>query len=229
MKTILVLISANVEWREVKRYYPNLVCQNTPYGEYFILEINQHQIVFFQGGWGKIAAAASTQYALTMFTPELVFNLGTCGGFSGRIKRDEVILAQRTLVYDIVEQMLDASEAICFYAVEHDLSRLKEPFPIPVQKEVLVSADRDIIPEDIAGLIQKYDAVAADWESGAIAWVCKRNQVPCFFLRGVSDLVDENGGEAYGDGLQIFEQGTARIMKRLLDSFPEWVNNVLRI
>ena len=48
-------------------------------------------------------------------------------------------------------------------------------------------------------LIEKYNAVAADWESGAIAWVAKKNNTRVLILRGVSDLVDDSGGEAYGN------------------------------
>jgi hypothetical protein len=35
----------------------------------------------------------------------------------------------------------------------------------------LVSANRDILAGDIPGLIEKYGAVAADWESEAIKWI----------------------------------------------------------
>lgn len=225
MKTILNLISANVEWREVKQYYQFPPCETSPYGEFFRRDFGQHQVIFFQGGWGKISAAASTQLAISQFLPDYVINMGTCGGFQGRINRGEILLAQRTLVYDIVEQMGDAAAAIQFYAVDHDLSGLKEPYPLPVRKTILVSADRDIVPEEIPALVANYDALAADWESGAIAWVCQRNQVPCFILRGVSDLVGKFGGEAYG-GLNVFETGTVLVMQTLLDSLPGWVETI---
>jgi len=52
----------------------------------------------------------------------------------------------------------------------------------------------DIMAEDIAPLVEKYDAMAADWESGAIAWVAKKNNQRLLILRGVSDLVGGEGG-----------------------------------
>jgi adenosylhomocysteine nucleosidase len=86
----------------------------------------------------------------------------------------------------------------------------------------LVSADRDIVVEDIPMLIEKYGAVAADWESGAIAWVAKKNSTRLLILRAVSDLVRGEGGEAYGN-LDLFHERTRVVMKDLFDQLPEWL------
>ena len=51
--------------------------------------------------------------------------------------------------------------------------------------------------------------MAADWESGAIAWTAARNGVPCLILRAVSDLVDSLGGEVYDDAAE-FERAASR-------------------
>ena len=77
---------------------------------------------------------------------------------------------------------------------------------------LLVSADRDILAGDIPGLVEKYGAVAADWESGAIAWVAQKNGLRCLILRGVTDLVGATGGEAYGN-IQVFHENTKTVMK----------------
>ncbi len=86
MQKILVIISAGSEWQEVKKYYQPIDVLNSPYGEYFEESIQQKKLVFFQGGWGKISAAASAQYAICQFQPGIIFNLGTCGGFEGLVK-----------------------------------------------------------------------------------------------------------------------------------------------
>lgn len=48
--------------------------------------------MFFHGGWGKIAAVASAQYVIDRWSPELLVNLGTCGGFEGEITKGTIIL-----------------------------------------------------------------------------------------------------------------------------------------
>jgi adenosylhomocysteine nucleosidase len=217
-----VLVSANSEWRAVKEYFPDAQPGRTPFGEEFEKRVGTRPAVFVQGGWGKISAAASAQYALDRWHPRLVVNLGTCGGFSGQIERGEVILVERALVYDIIEQMTDPDEAIAHYTTVLDLSWLREPFPQPVRRGLLVSADRDIVAAEIPGLSERFGAAAADWESGAIAWVAARNQAPCLILRGVTDLVGAEGGEAYG-APEVFHEGARRVMWDLLGKLPEWI------
>ncbi|MHB0988648.1 MAG: 5'-methylthioadenosine/S-adenosylhomocysteine nucleosidase family protein [Bellilinea sp.] len=218
----IILISANSEWRVVRSRFHSAVIERTPYGEWFQQDLTGVACVFVHGGWGKIAAAGSTQYAIDRWQPGIIINLGTCGGFAGRAAKGDILLAESTLVYDIIEQMSDPQAAIDHYATHLDLSWLSEPCPLPVRRERLISADRDILADEVPQLVSRYQAVAADWESGAIAWVAARNQVRCLILRGVSDLVGVNGGEAYGNHA-VFEAGTLTVMNRLLESLPDWL------
>jgi len=224
---IVVIISANAEWRVVKELYPNLELHQSPFGEYADLELGTRTLTLFHGGWGKISAAATAQYVIDHFQPDLLVNLGTCGGFVGRVETGTVILVERTLVYDIIEQMGDGAEAIAHYETDIDLSwmdggRWTMDGPRSVLRGLLVSADRDIVVEDIPMLIGKYGAVAADWESGAIAWVAKQNGTRLLILRAVSDLVGGDGGEAYGN-LELFHQRTKTVMKGLFEQLPDWL------
>ena len=219
---VVVLISADAEWRALRSILPAQTAQPTPFGEWFRKAINGQEVIFFHGGWGKIAAAASTQYSIDRWQPQLLVNLGTCGGFAGEIKRGEVLLVDRTLVYDIVEQMGDVQQAVDFYATRLDLSWLGSELPMPVRRGLLVSADRDLLVEDISRLKALYGAAAADWESGAIAWVAARSGVRCLILRAVTDMVSETAGEAYGD-YSLYVQRTGEVMQRLVASLPEWL------
>ena len=223
---LVVIVSANAEWQAVKEILRPADIHASRLGEYFDQPCinNQHPMAirFFHGGWGKISAAATTQAAINRWHPEILVNLGTCGGLKGRIQRGTIILVSRTIVYDIIEQMSDPDEAISHYSTDLDLSWLPEPLPHPALRGLLVSGDRDIVASEIPLLVEKYGAIAADWESGAIAWVAKRNRVRCLILRGVTDLVGLEGGEAYGS-IQVFHQNTLTVMKTLIEQLPDWV------
>lgn len=225
----VVIVSARAEWNATCEYFSR-DSQKSPLGDFFEVEINiqgaQCSVVFFHGGWGKIAAAASTQYVIDRWNPCLVANLGTCGGIRRRIERETIILAEKTIVYDLLEMMGDPEDAFRFYATDIDLSWISGEYPVPVRRSTLVSADRDLLPEEIPLLVEKYDAVAGDWESGAIAYVCARNQKRCLILRGVSDLVSARGGEAY-QNIELFESNARKIMIHLLSSLPMWLMNIM--
>jgi len=223
---IVVLISADAEWKPVHEHFARFKPGSTPFGEIFSSEIQaddlRKSVVYFHGGWGKINAAASTQYAIDRWHPILLINCGTCGGFEGSIRVNDVLLVRKTVVYDIVEQMGDPQAALTYYATTMDLAWLTKPYPTPVVESILVSADRDIRVDDIPELKKKFGAIAADWESGAIAYTARQNQTPCLILRAVSDIVGVRGGEAYGDP-KLFEKRTAPIMKNFLDILPAWI------
>jgi len=80
---IAVLISANAEWRAVKPLFSAPI-HTSPYGEYFVANIAEEDVLFFHGGWGKVAAAGSTQYVIDNFHPAHLIRLGSCGGGPGR-------------------------------------------------------------------------------------------------------------------------------------------------
>jgi adenosylhomocysteine nucleosidase len=224
----VILISADAEWKVVLEYYKNIQLQSSPYGDWFSAQYpgmldQEEPVILFHGGWGKVAAAGSTQYVIDRWQPDLIVNIGTCGGFEGLIEREAIILAEKTIIYDIYEQMGDPDEHLAFYSTVIDLSWIEGPLPIAVQRGLLVSGDRDLMCDELDYLKSKYRATAGDWESGAIAWVAQRNHVDCLILRGVTDLVSEKGGEAYNGQITYFYANTQKVMRRLLDSIPQWL------
>jgi adenosylhomocysteine nucleosidase len=133
-------------------------------------------------------------------------------------------LVDRAVVYDVINQIGSTDKAIKFFSSDIDLSWLKEPYPIAVHRGTIVSGDRDIRPKDIPGLKEKYGAKVGDWESGSIAFVCRHNNVRLVILRGVSDLVGSDGGDAYGERV-VWVEAAEKIIRRLVDSLPGWLSN----
>ena len=176
-------------------------------------------MLFFHGGWGKVAAAGSTQYVIDRFRPERLINLGTCGGVEGRIERFDTVAVEKVVIYDIAEAMGDSKEAIAEYSTTLTLpTRL----PVPVVKAVMYSADRDLTAAGLREMEAQYHPVVADWESGAIAWVAQKNHTPLLILRGVTDLVSPEKAEAQGN-LQLFQDNTVRVMQDLVAALPKWL------
>ncbi len=220
-----VIISANMEWKAVKKYYPKQKYQSSVWGEYFYKDIKSNRVLFFHEGWGKVAAAGGTQYVIDRFHPEILINLGTCGGFEGAINRLDIILVDKTIIYDIKEAMGDSKEAIEAYSTDIDLSWLGTKYPSKVKKTLMISADKDLRIDEIKFLKKEYKAVAGDWETGAIAYVSDRNKAKLLILRGVSDLVSEQKGEAYGN-FELFVQKAEEVMFKLLNDLPKWIGYI---
>ena len=97
MKTV-VIISAIAEWVGVKPLFPDVKIESFPYGECCTANIAGCELQFFHSGWGKIASAATMQYIVDNHAPDLIVNLGTCGGFEDVVNRGDVILVEQTIV-----------------------------------------------------------------------------------------------------------------------------------
>jgi len=220
---VVVLISAIAEWNAVKPLFPDARIRRFPFGECFDILLQDEHISFFHSGWGKIASAGSMQYVLDKYSPDLIVNLGTCGGFEPAVRQGETILVEKTYVYDIVELMGDL-DIVSYYASTLDLSWLAEPYPYPVRRGTIASADSDLPPAKIP-LLRSQGAIAADWESAALAWVAEQNHARLLILRGVSDMVSEEGGEAYNN-IEMFNERARGIMEQLIEQLPEWLNAV---
>ena len=220
---IVVIVSAIAEWNGVKPLFPDSKIERFPFGETFHATVDAWDMSFFHTGWGKIASAGAMQYLIDNYLPDIIINLGTCGGFEGLVQQGEIILVDETYVYDIVELMGDLDIAT-YYASSLDLSWIPEPYPYPTRRGMIASADSDLPPEKIP-FLKSLGAIAADWESAALAWVAQKNKARLLILRGVSDMVSEDGGEAY-DNIEIFNQRAKAIMKRLIEQLPDWLNSV---
>jgi adenosylhomocysteine nucleosidase len=220
---IVVLISATAEWKAVKPLFPDAKIRHFPFGECFDILIQDEHISFFHSGWGKIASAGSMQYVIDNYSPDLIVNLGTCGGFENLVHQGDIILVDKTYVYDIVELMGDL-DIVSYYASSLDLSWLAEPYPYPARRGLIASADSDLPPGKIP-FLKSHGAIAADWESAALAWVAGRNNARLLILRGVSDMVSEQGGEVYNN-IEIFNERARGIMQQLIEQLPEWLNAV---
>lgn len=218
---IVVLVSAITEWLAVKNILDPDHLELTPYGESFEMDLKQQKFRFIHSGWGKTASAGSMQYVVDQIAPDLTVNLGTCGGFEGQIERDETVLVERTFIYDIVELMGDYGSVSDYYASILDLSWLPEPYPHLARRGTIASADSDLLPEKIPNLIG-LGAIAADWESAALAWVASKNNARLLILRAVSDLVSLEGGEAYNN-IDLYRKRTQVIMRKLIEQLPDWI------
>lgn len=220
----LIIISANTEWKVTRPLFASIPEHTSPYGTWFEATLGSQHVVFFHGGWGKVSAAGSAQWAIDKFHPELILNLGTVGGFGDGIVVGDVMLATETVIYDIIERMGSADEAIADYTTKLDTRAWPARLASKVKPARLISADQDLAADAVKALEAKYHAPAGDWESGAIAYVATHNRVRVMILRAVTDLVSAAGDVTYNNTAQ-WEVETTKVMRALValtsDALPD--------
>ncbi len=219
----VVLISANSEWRIVRELIQPAQIFSSPLGEWIEGNVENHRAVFFHSGWGKTRSAAATQYVIDHWQPDLVINLGTCGGLEGFAALGETLLVTETVMYDIFERMGDSKQAIDFYRAKLDTEWIGSELPINTRRAPLASADQDIDFQNFRLLTEDFGVPAADWESAAIAWVLNANGVKGLILRGVSDIITQTSSETDSNH-HLWRSRLEMIMQRLLQDLTFYLN-----
>jgi adenosylhomocysteine nucleosidase len=225
---VLVLVCAKDEWKVLRsrQFYGPGPAQQAPF-QFFEAKVKvgggeSVGVIFLHSGCGKVAASAAVQYGLDKWRPKLVINLGTCGGFEGLAEEHEILIVKRAGIYDMFE--IDGKEIQrkpCVLALAPS-SLLRKPWPSGARLACVATGDQDLDSRTIPVLrLPPFNAIAADWESAAIAWVCARNNTCCLILRGVSDTVRNRPSSN-----PVIKAGTKVVMTKLLEDLPMWLERV---
>ena len=217
--SITVLISANSEWQAALDILQPFEIVSSPLGDWFISQVQGFDLVFFHSGWGKTRSAAATQYVIDHWKPDLVINLGTCGGLEGYSILGETLLVTNTVMYDVVERMGNRHLAVDYYRGSLNTEWVGDELPANTRRSPLASADQDIDFQNFSVLSEEFAVPAADWESSPIAWVLKANNVPGLILRSVSDIITPAGSETDNNHL-LWRSRVKDIMQKLLEDLP---------
>lgn len=207
-----IQICSKLEWRSLKVLLGvgQRSVRHQPFGEYFGYNIGRNKTIFFHSGDTKTRSAAACQFAIDRWHPEGIVNLGTCGGVAKKVKKLDIIMADKTVQYDCIIRFDEARGL--FYKPMITLINTSwvdmSEVPGRIYKGTIATADQDL-NRGWREILQKEKVLGADWESGAISKVCELNKVKCLVLRGVTDI--PNGTQS-----SDWKKNTPIVMRHLL-------------
>jgi nucleoside phosphorylase len=175
-------------------------------------------VLLMRGGVGKTRAAASAPYAICTWQPDLYLVLGTAGAVDPVRQEGEVIWATRTVISDFRLALTSSATntLVTDHAVVCPIDWSACPFPHVVSPGIIATGDGDVTAETAPWLHATFAATVADWESGAIAYVCALNAIPWLILRGVSDTPTMPPDQQYAR----YQHNTPVIMQQLWGLIP---------
>jgi adenosylhomocysteine nucleosidase len=216
---LAIQICSELEWESIKSilHIKRNDLKLHPFGEYFVHMFGQRECICYHSGATKTKAAAACQFAIDTWHPNAIVNLGTCGGVEKGIKKLDLVLANKTFQYDVIQRFGKPSAQFkkglktSLKTSWVDLSRISERLYIGT----VASADQDFHSKCRREL-QKEDVLAADWESASIAKVCELNRIKCLILRGVTDIPEKRKSLKEDIQEHDYKKNTLIIMKDLL-------------
>lgn len=182
-------------------------------------------IFVLSGGLGKAFAAASTEYAIETWSPNLIIDFGAAGSLVDGLRRGDLVVADAV--------------------VEHDLPPLKKrdhPLPAQVLGGISRFPETQILDDRTRGsvgiiasgeenietvderrtLANRFGAIAVTWETASIGRVCHFHKVAFASVRMITDIGEDELLEEYKRGVVENLDHAARVFaEKLLPRFLE--------
>ena len=210
-----ISIAAKREWKAVlDKFQINLdSCTKYPFGEYFTVEINTENVLFYRCRVRKVNSSAATQYMIDHFDLKKIIVAGTCAGIDDRFKNLDIFIPNKAVQYDCTikeqEPLIKDAFTVCF-----DLDLLG----FDVLTGTIGTADKAVVMwKDFLELKENCITIA-DTESAAIAYICKANNVECIIIKGISDF-PTNEKEKQDEQLNTFSTNVPIIMNKIIDEY----------
>lgn len=137
--------------------------------------VQNGQATLICSGVGPRNAERATREQMEKSRPHLVISTGVAGSLSRELKIGDVIVAN---------EVIDESSGSHFKCSPPPNTQNPESMIVSVSR-MITSADEK------KSLWQKFNAVAVDMESAAVARVCVQHNVPFVAIRAISDTAEE--------------------------------------
>jgi len=188
-----------------------------PYGEYFFRTINGTPVVFYSTGIRKVNGVGANQYMLARFPLQKVLVIGTCAGIDERFDILDILTPDRAVQYDCtvkeIEPLLKPS-----FIVEIDVLKYGMK-----GNGTIGTADRAVVMWNDYLELQANDTTIADTEAAAIAYICRKNDVECIIIKGISDIptdeTDPDPLQSNQEQINVYITNTPKVMTRIFDNY----------
>ncbi|MEW5570256.1 phosphorylase family protein [Rossellomorea marisflavi] len=171
-----------------------------PYGEYFMRTINGRELVFYSTGVRKVNGVGANQYIDERFRPLDIFVPGQAVQYDCTVKEVEPFIKQSFIVHI-------------------DLS----PYGNDFNRGTIGTADKAVVMWKDYVELKEHNITIADTEAGAIAYICKKNQVECIIIKGISDFAmkesNEDTFESNSEQMTTYIENTPKVMEKIFREY----------
>ncbi|KGI84751.1 MULTISPECIES: hypothetical protein [unclassified Exiguobacterium] len=107
--------------------------------------------------------------------------------------------------------------------LEHYDVKADERFSYPYGEYFMRTVDRAVVMWNDYLELKEHGVTIADTEAGAIAYICKKNDVECIIIKGISDFPtderDANPVESNAEQINVYIANTPKVMTKIFDDY----------
>lgn len=216
---------------ESKNIYDRLgrkLSESEEYGYKVTKYTRNDRILYLIGtGIGELNAALATQHLIREYGIDYIINFGVVGSLNKEYKSLDVVAVDEIVHYDFSLNTLD-EESYGKYPMQRDkaefeadknmLAKLKKISPdIPLVK--IASADKFVAKRELRNwIIKTFSADICDMESMGIYYAAKKYDVPCLFIKAVSDDADETAPVSFEKVVENGVSAYVALVEEFVDS-----------
>ncbi|HKL73670.1 MAG TPA: 5'-methylthioadenosine/S-adenosylhomocysteine nucleosidase [Clostridia bacterium] len=191
---------------------------------FYRLKIGSVPVVIVLSGIGKVNASHSATLLINIYKPEIIISTGVSGGL-GVLNVMDIVVATKTCQYDVDTSALGDPIGLVstvnkiYFETASEFSDKLLTLP-NAKKGILACGDCFVANDsDAKRIVNTFDAVACDMESGAIGQICYIEQVPYVAIRCITDGAGNNAQLTYNLILEkassLLANGVIDVIKRL--------------
>ena len=192
------------------------------------IELGNHTIYLATSGIGEIKAALATQLLIDLFDIEVVLNFGFVGSLQNNLDVGEMVLAERVSHYQFDLSAIDGTEPGQYdkdeekylYLDQNIIKNVSAKIKQPLKLVTVASGDKFVANQkDKEYLRNDFQADICEMELAGITIAAKRNDLPVFSCKIVSDKANEESNISFRDvvnkGLTKYEELLPSILEAL--------------
>ena len=172
----------------------------------FLYEIENKKVYVSLSGIGETSSSACTQFLITKYNVNLIFNYGACGSLRKDLNLTNVVFISKLIDVGFDTSALDNCKKHTHIELGFDdpIMNINESFinyaknNFPSIEQVICASNNVFIDDEKEkeNINKEYNASICEMEASGIYLTCLKNNVDCFFIKSVSDTVS-GGKEEY--------------------------------
>ena len=155
---------------------------------------------------------------ISKFNLTKVIVAGTCAGIDEKFSNLDIFVPDKAVQYDCTVKEIEPFIKQSF-VVDIDLSKYGNDF----YTGTIGTADKAVVMWKDYLELKENKIIIADTEAGAIAYICKKNDVECIIIKGISDFPTEESNsdkfESNIEQINIYLENTPKVMNKILAEY----------
>ena len=169
-------------------------------------KIGVHDVVLLYCGVCKVNAAIAAQIVIDDFKVDMIINSGVAGGMDSRLKIFDTVISTEVAYHDVAAEILTEYHPwmkSVFFAADEKLLNISRDAVEHIQAKEKVYFGRMVTGEAFISddgrqeIMDAFEPLSVDMETGSIAHVCYANSVPFIAIRSITDTADHCGSEFF--------------------------------